>query len=96
MPCATPEGLILLKLYALPSLYRQSELRRANLYEADLAALLLAAHPTMEPLFQELGTKPCLHPLLAVLSEVRLVASFWLRPGNSGCANNSLSFFLDV
>ena len=33
--------------------------------------------------YTRLGTKPCLHPLLAVLSEVRLVAAFWLRAGNS-------------
>ena len=46
--------------------------------------------------YTRIGNKPCLHPLLAVLSEVRLVASFWLRPGNSGCANNTLSFFLDL
>jgi Transposase DDE domain group 1 len=45
--------------------------------------------------YTRLGTKPCLHPLLAVLSEVRLVAGFWLRPGNSSCANNAVSFFLD-
>jgi len=46
--------------------------------------------------YTRLGTKPCLHPLLAVLSEVRMVASFWLRPGNSSCANNIQSFFLDL
>jgi hypothetical protein len=46
--------------------------------------------------YTRVGTKPCLHPLLAVLSEVRLVAGFWLRPGNSGCANNVVSFFLDL
>lgn len=46
--------------------------------------------------YTRVGTKPCLHPLLAVLSEVRLVASFWLRPGNSSCANNIQSFFLDL
>ena len=46
--------------------------------------------------YTRLGTKPCLHPLLAVLSEVRLVASFWLRPGDSSCANNIQSFFLDL
>jgi hypothetical protein len=27
------------------------------------------------------GLKPCLHPLLAVLAEVRLVAQLWLRAG---------------
>jgi hypothetical protein len=46
--------------------------------------------------YTRLGTKPCLHPLLAVLSEVRLVAAFWLRAGNSGCANNGVGFFLDL
>jgi hypothetical protein len=29
------------------------------------------------------GFKPCLHPLLAVLAEVRLVAQLWLRSGNA-------------
>lgn len=46
--------------------------------------------------YTRLGTKPCLHPLLAVLSEVRLVAAFWLRAGNSGCANTVVGFFLDL
>ena len=46
--------------------------------------------------YTRVGTKPCLHPLLAVLSEVRLVASFWLRPGDSSCANNIQGFFLDL
>ena len=46
--------------------------------------------------YTRVGTKPCLHPLLAVLSEARLVASFWLRPGDSSCANNIQSFFLDL
>lgn len=46
--------------------------------------------------YTRVGTKPCLHPLLAVLSEVRMVASFWLRPGNSSCGNNVAAFFLDL
>jgi len=32
------------------------------------------------------GSKPCLHPLLAVLEEAKLVAQFWLRAGNAPCA----------
>ena len=43
-----------------------------------------------------LGTKPCLHPLLAVLEEAKLVVGFWLRPGNAGCANNLVAFTLDL
>ena len=41
VPCATVEGLIVLKLYALPSLYRQGNLDRAALYENDIAMLLI-------------------------------------------------------
>jgi hypothetical protein len=42
------------------------------------------------------GLKPCLHPLLAVLAEARLVAQLWLRAGNTACANNVAAFFLDL
>jgi len=42
------------------------------------------------------GVKPCLHPLLAVLAEVRLVAQLWLRPGNAPCGSNVTAFFLDL
>jgi hypothetical protein len=42
------------------------------------------------------GLKPCLHPLLAVLAEVRLVAQLWLRPGNTSCGNNAVAFFLEL
>ena len=46
--------------------------------------------------YTRLGTKPCLHPLLAVLAEAKLIAGFWLRPGNSSCANNVVGFTLDL
>ncbi|WP_404787239.1 hypothetical protein [Altericista sp. CCNU0014] len=39
--CATVEGLLLLKLYALPSLYRQGQFDRVSLYENDILQLLL-------------------------------------------------------
>lgn len=42
------------------------------------------------------GIKPCLHPLLAVIAEVRLVAPLWLRAGNATCGNNATAFFLDL
>lgn len=47
IPCATPAGLLLLKLYALPSLYRQGQIQRANLYAGDIGQLL-AAFPEMD------------------------------------------------
>lgn len=46
--------------------------------------------------YTRVGTKPCLHPLLAIFSEARLVGGFWLRPGNCSCANNVVGFFLDL
>jgi hypothetical protein len=46
--------------------------------------------------YTRLGHKPCLHPLLAVLEEAKLVVGFWLRPGNSSCAHNVIAFTLDL
>ena len=40
IPLATVEGLLLLKLYALPSLYRQGNFARIGIYENDIATLL--------------------------------------------------------
>ena len=42
------------------------------------------------------GIKPCLHPLLAVVAEVRLVAQLWLRSGNATCGSNAAAFFEDL
>ena len=52
--CATVEGLLLLKLFALPSLYRQGSFERVGIYENDIATLINAFNPKMEPLFAEL------------------------------------------
>lgn len=46
--------------------------------------------------YTRLGNKPCLHPLLAVLEEAKLVVGFWLRAGNSSCANNVIAFTLEL
>lgn len=40
LPTATIDGLILLKLFALPSLYRQFDFDRIAIYEADVTQLL--------------------------------------------------------
>lgn len=53
---ATVEGLVLLKLYALPSLYRQGSFAQVGIYENDVAVLLQAYEVEMAK-------------LLAVLSE---------------------------
>jgi hypothetical protein len=55
IPCATVEGLLLLKLYALPSLYRQGNFARVGLYENDIATLMHAYRPDLAPLFEELA-----------------------------------------
>jgi len=52
--CATVEGLLLLKLYALPSLYRQGSFERVGIYENDIATLLYAYQPKLEPLIAKL------------------------------------------
>jgi hypothetical protein len=54
IPCATPEGLVLLKLYALPSLYRQGNVTRAALYETDVLTLMHRQDVDPEPLLAEL------------------------------------------
>lgn len=53
--CTTVEGLLLLKLYALPSLYRQGNFARVGIYENDIATLMHAYQPQMVPLLQELS-----------------------------------------
>lgn len=54
--CATVEGLILLKLYALPSLYRQGDAQRIALYETDILMLAQRHHPDMNALLATLRT----------------------------------------
>ncbi len=39
--CVSVEGLIILKFYALPSLYRQGKFERVSIYENDILLLLL-------------------------------------------------------
>lgn len=55
VPTATVEGLVLLKLYALSSLYRQGDFGRVSLYENDLAVLIYQYNPDLEALLRELS-----------------------------------------
>jgi hypothetical protein len=55
IPLATVEGLLLLKLYALPSLYRQGNFARVGIYENDIATLLHDYQPNMPDLLNELS-----------------------------------------
>jgi hypothetical protein len=55
IPIATVEGLLLLKLYALPSLYRQGNFSRVGIYENDIATLLHEYEPDINTLLIELS-----------------------------------------
>jgi len=55
IPLATVEGLLLLKLYALPSLYRQGNFARVGIYENDIATLLHYYQPDMPSLLNVLA-----------------------------------------
>jgi hypothetical protein len=71
IPTATVEGLMVLKLYALPSLYRQFDWDRIYLYESDITHLLARYKPQMEPLFKLL--EPHLSP--TDMTELRKIVS---------------------
>jgi hypothetical protein len=55
IPIATVDGLLLLKLYALPSLYRQGNFARVGIYENDIATLFHDYEPDVNNLLSELS-----------------------------------------
>jgi hypothetical protein len=55
IPIATVDGLLLLKLYALPSLYRQGNFARVGIYENDIATLIHDYGPDVNNLLSELS-----------------------------------------
>lgn len=69
-------------------------------YTLDLDSTRLlhpdSSHEGVRVGYTKHGMKPCLHALLAVVAEVKLVAQFWLRSGNASCGNNATAFFLDL
>jgi len=69
-------------------------------YTLDLDSTRLLhedGHPEgVEVGYTRLGLRPCLHPLLAVLAEPRMVAQLWLRAGGAHGGNNVTAFFLDL
>lgn len=73
IPLATVEGLLLLKLYALPSLYRQGNFARVGIYENDIATLLHYYQPNVDALLGELAKhvdKKDLAEIKGVLSDI--------------------------
>jgi hypothetical protein len=71
VPCATVEGLVLLKLYALPSLYAQGDLQRAALYETDITMLVERHGTNLAPLLESL--RPHVAP--GALEELQRIAA---------------------
>jgi hypothetical protein len=69
IPAATVEGVILLKLFALPSLYRQYDWERIHVYESDIKILLDLYRPATAPLFALLEP----HILPTDLKELRRI-----------------------
>ncbi len=55
IPTASVEGLLLLKLYALPSLYRQGNFAKVGIYENDIATLLHYYQTDIVLLTEKLG-----------------------------------------
>jgi len=68
---ATVGGLLLLKLYALPSLYRQANFARVGIYEGDILALMSVYKPSMDSLLDELSK----HLSESDLLEVRTIVA---------------------
>ncbi|NOH02161.1 MAG: hypothetical protein HND47_09495 [Chloroflexi bacterium] len=74
IPLATVEGLLLLKLYALPSLYRQGNFARVGIYENDIATLLHDYQPDVSSLLRELSqyvNQSDLAEIKGVVSEIQ-------------------------
>ncbi|WAL59844.1 hypothetical protein [Thermocoleostomius sinensis] len=53
--CATVEGLVLLKFFALPSLYRQGQFNKVAIYENDITQLLLNYSIELSEIFRVLA-----------------------------------------
>jgi hypothetical protein len=67
--CATVDGLLLMKLFALPDKYRQGHFERVGSYESDIQALIRQFHPDLEAVLAVLDK----HMLPSDLAEVRKI-----------------------
>lgn len=69
--CVSVEGLIILKFYALPSLYRQGKFERVSIYENDLLLLFLNYSVDLEQVWQILSS----HLLPSDLEELKEIVT---------------------
>lgn len=86
---ATVEGLIILKLYALPSLYRQGDFTRVGLYENDVATLLYFHHPDMHLIEQELAKYISESDLIAIRGIIADIQQRIIRFQQGNSSNDS-------
>jgi hypothetical protein len=56
IPLATVPGLVLMKLYALPSLYRQGNFAKVGIYENDIATLMYYYQPDLMKIKEDLSS----------------------------------------
>ncbi|WP_027249701.1 hypothetical protein [Planktothrix agardhii] len=69
--CVSVEGLVILKFYALPSLYRQGKFDRVSIYENDILLLLLNYSVNLEKVLQILAN----HLLPSDLEELKEIST---------------------
>jgi hypothetical protein len=69
--CATVEGLLLLKFFALPSLYRQGQFNKVSIYENDITQLLLNYSVDISQLLKILGK----HLISTDIDEIQITVS---------------------
>ena len=69
--CVSVEGLVILKFYALPSLYRQGKFERVSIYENDILLLLLNYSVNLEKVLQILSN----HLLPSDLEELKEIST---------------------
>ena len=69
--CATVEGLLLMKLSALPDKYRRGHFDRVRAYEKDIADLIERYRPVTKPLFDELAA----HMATSDVAEIRRIVA---------------------
>lgn len=71
VPCASIDAIVMLKLFALPSLYRQGRFEKVDLYQNDVLRLLREFNPKMGPLFKELSK----HVLPSDMDEIQKIVT---------------------
>jgi hypothetical protein len=87
IPCATVEGLLLLKLYALPSLYREGKFARVGICENDIATLIHDYQPQIEPLLSELAgyvSETDMAAVRDILEEIQIRIKRFGKANNTG------------